>query len=221
MHTVETVFKAAVFVDAENQTELDIANLLQSLAPLEVVEKHAYADWRNCRLTFNAQALDQHGFKLHHVPSGEVLGAQKDKADQYMARAVRALLRQHPEIKVVILVTGDHYFTSLVRELQRWGKQVYIAATPMSMSKELYAAAQNYIPLGRMAAWIRQLNKLEKRSRYLTFKYTVQKSKLSPDALQRLINCGVLQKHRDSGGSFREILVLNRQAHAVRVVLSA
>ncbi len=222
MRSVPNLAKAAVFVDAENQTDFSVVALLQALAHLNIVERHAYADWRNFHLTANSQELDAHAFQLHHVYSGERLGMQKNKTDLVMAGAVRNLVRRHPEIEVVVLVTGDHFFADLVWELQRWGKQVYIAASPMSISKELRKVAPRYIPLGQMAAWIQTLDTLEQQNPYLTFCFTIRKSKILPADLLRLIRCGVVQKecHRTDTG-IREQLFLNRRSHAVRMVLGA
>ena len=221
METLQQPAKAAIFVDAENQTERVVIALLQSLAHLNIVECHAFADWRNPRLTLIRQELERYGFQSHAVYSGERPGEQKDQADQAMACAVRALLWRRPEVEVIVLVTGDHYFVSLVKELQRRGKTVYVAASPMSVAQELYALAQQYLPLGQLAGWIRDLDVLEQRSRRLTLHFATQRSSISAENLERLIKCGILQKKQcPTRNGFEERIFLNRQARQVQMVLS-
>ena len=221
MGKTQTLAKAAIFVDAENQTDFSAVALLQNLLHLNIIEGIAFADWRDFRLEPNAQELENLGFQLRHVYSGNRLGEQKDKSDQMLAHAVRSWVQRHPETEVVVLVSGDHYFADLVRELQHEGKRVTIAASPMSVSKELRECADHYIPLGQVASWIKTLNTLERQNRYLTFTFTIRKSDLSPDNLRWLIKCGVVQKKQEINDGIPGKLFLNHQSHAVQMVLGA
>jgi hypothetical protein len=212
--------KAAVFVDVENQACFSPRALLQLLAHLDTVERHAFADWRNHRLARIGQQLDGCDFQLHHTPSGETLGMEKDKADEYMDRAARALLERRRDIEVVVLVSGDHYFVDLIHELHDRGVRVIVAASPMSVSKELCSVAYHYLPLGEVASWIKALDDLERFDSILTFRAVLQKSSLSLQALQWLMKAGLVDErpHQTVNGSIQGI-GLNRHAHPVRVVL--
>jgi hypothetical protein len=220
MCPAERVAKAAVFVDAENQTSFSSDTLLRALAHLDLVEKHAFADWRDRRLERNGNELHGQGFQLHHVPSGKTVGEEKNKADQCMARYIRTFLRRRPDIKVVVLVTGDHYFTGIVRELQQQNIRVIIGASPMSVSKNLCLAADQYLPLGELASWIKTLDNLERHNRCLTSSGTLAVSGLSPNTLQWLQKVGVVGKGPQGAGESPAEISLNRKAHAVRMVLN-
>ncbi len=88
--------------------------------------------------------------------------------------------------------------------------------------KPLYALAQQYLPLGQLAGWIRDLDVLEQRSRRLTLHFATQRSSISAENLERLIKCGILQKKQcPTRNGFEERIFLNRQARQVQMVLSA
>ncbi len=143
---------ALIAIDVENQTDLDIWALLKQLRGLNIVKRLAYADLRNRFVRRLLRQLWRANFDIHHACSGDYLGAIKNTADGYMARGIRAALAMHPEIQVVIIVSGDHFFADIARELAAQGRQVIVAADPFRTARELRAAAHRYIPLGTRPA---------------------------------------------------------------------
>jgi len=211
---------AAVFIDAENHADLNVPELIQQLGHLQVIERHAYADWRNRRLDSLAEQLEQTGFEMHHTWSGRRPGMQKDKTDSHVARGIFLTLSRHPEINTVIIVSGDGFFTSVARRLRKRGKQVIIAADPYRVNQALRHTADGYLPVGKQARWIQSLERLERASQYLTFGFVVQNLGIRPDNLSQLINSGsIIQKEvwRPHRG-VRQELLLNHQAPIVQAV---
>jgi uncharacterized LabA/DUF88 family protein len=218
---IQQLPEAAVFIDAENHPDLDVSVLIERLDRFAIVERHAYADWRNCRLTRLAEQLECEDFDMHHTWSGRRCGAQKDKADGLMGRDMVRLVSRCPEIEAVIIVSGDAFFVHAVRQLQRQDKRVILAADPLRVSKRLHGTADEYLPLGDLACCIQGLHFLERTSSYLTFSFAVQKLRVTPSVLAELIRRGlVVQKKisRPGRGSRLEIY-LNRHTYAVEAVL--
>ncbi len=215
--------KAAMFIDAENHADLHVSALLQRLGRFDIVEQHAYADWRNWRLDRLAERLERAGFEMHHTRSGPRCGAQKNKADGQMGRDIVRVVSRRPEIEVVIIVSGDVFFTRIAHQLRQQGQRVIVAADPLRASRELCRAADEYLPLGDLAHWIRGLDHLERTSKYLTFRFAVQKLQAEPSGLARLIRNGLViqeEVRRPQRGTRREIR-LNRRIPAVQIILSA
>jgi hypothetical protein len=212
--------KAAVFIDAENHADLHVPDLMQQLGHLQVIERHAYADWRNRRLDRLAEQLEQAEFEMHHTWSGRRPGMQKNKADNHVARGISRTLSRQPEIKMVVIVSGDGFFIAIAQELRKQGKQVVIAADPYRVSHALRRTADGYLPVGKQARWIQSLERLERANQYLTFSFVVKNLGIKPDNLSQLINSGnVIQKEisRPRRGVRRE-LFLNYQAPIVQAV---
>lgn len=215
--------KAGVFVDAENHPDLQVSVLMKLLGAYGVVEQHAYADWRNRRLGSLTCSLAREGFEMHHVWSGYRLGTRKNTADGYMARHIMQVLTRCPEIDTVIIVSGDAFFVNLAHHLRREARRVIVAADPFRVSRELCDVADEYLPLGRLARWIRRLDRLERSSKYLTFCFVAQKLKIGPSDLAEMIDRGlIIQKQvwRPQRGNRRE-LCLNRHACAVQTALAS
>lgn len=220
MSPANRCFKAAVFVDAENQTHLSYDNLMQDLAYLQLVEKHAFADWRDQRLEGIADELHRHKFDLHHIPSGETVGAEKDKSDRQMANHIKCVLSRRHDIGVVVLITGDHYFSQIAQDLRQKGIQVIVVASPMSVSKKLCSVAQQYLPIGEMASWIKALDDLERRNRCLIDSRALRKSGIPSHALRWLVDKGLVdQRYQENASESMRGFSLNRRAHPVRMVL--
>jgi uncharacterized LabA/DUF88 family protein len=213
--------QAALFVDAENHPDLQVSALMKQLGPYNVLERHAYADWRNRCLGSLARSLTREGFEMHHVWSGFRLGAQKNTADGYMAWHIMQVLTRRSEIDTVIIVSGDAFFANLADNLHRGARRVIVAADPFRMSKELRDMADEYLPLGQLAHWIRGLDRLERSSRHLTFRFVTQELKIGSLDLTDMIHRGlIIQKSvwRPQRGNRNE-LSLNRQVYAVQAAL--
>lgn len=214
-------FRAAMFVDAENHADLQISLLLRKLDRLHVVEMHAHADWRNRSLDRLAEGLARWGFELHHTVSGRFPGARKDVADSHMARTVWEIVVAHPEIDVVVIVSGDEFFIDTVRKLKELNKRVILASDPCRVNKELWYLADEYLPLGEIGHWLQALHRLEQSSEYLTFRFAVRQLNICPSELSDLIHKQwVIQESvRRPGRGIRPEIRLNRQAYVVQTTL--
>jgi uncharacterized LabA/DUF88 family protein len=73
-------------------------------------------------------------------------GSMKGDWDLEMALDV---LADAPRLDVVVLVTGDGDFTSLVQELKRQGPKVEVYSFPAATAKELREAADRFVPITR------------------------------------------------------------------------
>lgn len=153
--------KAATFVDAENHADLHVSALMRRLGRFEMVERHAYADWRNRCLDRLFRSLKREDFEVHHTWSGRRPGAYKNTADGYMARGILRVLSRRPEIEAVVIVSGDAFFTDVARQLRRQGKRVIVAAAPLRTSKYLRSVADEYLLLGELEQAIWELDHLE------------------------------------------------------------
>jgi len=214
---------AGLFLDAENHPHLKIAALLNQLGQFGIPERHAYADWRNWRLDNLAEQLEHENFEMHYSRSGRFPGARKNIADGCMARGILRTLADHPEIQVIIIVSGDEFFTGVIKRLQREGKRVIVAADPCRASKKLCQQADQYIPLGEVGYWLHALYRLGQTSKYLTFHFAVQQLGIEPAKLSALIQKQLLIQEpvlRSQRGLRPEIR-LNPKAHAVQAVLCA
>lgn len=215
--------KALLAVDAENHTDLDVEALLKHLADVDIVERHAYADLRNPYLRSLLAQLQCAGFQIHHAPSGDRLGEIKNTADGHMARGIRDVLAVHPDIETVIIVSGDNFFAAIARELADTGKHVIVASNPGRIGKDLHTAAHRYIPLGNLAHQIAQLDRLERRNRYLTFGFAQRWTGIAAEDLDRLIEHGLVvrERVRHPQRGFQTEIHLNRQSYVVQAALAA
>lgn len=217
--------KAAVVWDGENHADLDPVWLLTQLQALNIlaVERHAYADWRSSELDRLAENLRQAGFTLHQAWSGRRPGALKNTADGYMARGIIGLLAGNPTIEVVVIVSGDAYFVETVRWLHQQGRTVIVAADPLRASRALRTLADAYLPLGRLAHNILEIDRLERLCPYLTFSFVLRKTNAERADLEEMIRRGILLCGLTwrPGRGVRPEIWLNRQAYEVRQVLNA
>lgn len=214
--------KAVVSIDAENQTGLDIERLLRQLLELDIVERRAYADWRNPCLHRLQRDLERAGFTTEQTCSDHRPRARKNTADGYMERGIRDMLRRCPDIEVVVIVSGDAYFVPIACQLRRQGITVIVAADPGHVSLDLLRVADRYLPLGRLVQPIVKLASLEQGNRYLTFSHAVQAG-IKPADLAKMIHKRlVIQENvwRSHRGVRPEIRI-NRQAYTARIVLEA
>jgi hypothetical protein len=215
--------RVAILVDAENHADLHISSLMQRLERFDIVERHAYADWRDWRLDRLAEQLEDADFEMHHTWSGHCPGVHKDRADDHIARAISRVLSKRSEIEAIVIISGDKFFAQVAKKFKQQGKQVIVAADPLRVSNTLCSVADEYLPVGKLARWIRWLDRLEQVSRYLTFRFAVQRLGIEPACLAKLIRRGeVIQKEieRPQRGIRREIW-LNRQSPVVQAVLNA
>ena len=213
--------RAAIFVDAENQSDLWLADLMRQFAAFDCVVRRAYADWRDQRLDPLAEQLDEQGFQMVYARSGPEVGAKKNTADGHMARDARRVLAWWAEIAVVLIVSGDGFFVELVQELQRKGKYVVVAADPLRAYQELVAVADEFLPLGKVPLWIRGLDRLERSRDYVTFSYATRLLGMDSRFLTQLINRKLViqQPIEVPRRGWRPCLTLNREALLVQAAL--
>lgn len=210
--------KAAIFVDAENQTDLCVSALMRQFARLDVGVRRAYADWRNAGLDSLAAQLEAEGFDMHHVTSGPRVGEKKDIADGALARGIRQVIANQAGIEVVIIVSGDAFFIPLVSWLQRKRKQVIVAADPYRACRQLCLAADCYLDLRAWAPWVQELDRLERTSKYLTFRYVVRRLSIQSSLLGEMIDRKLVLQDAPRPQAVRT-LRLNRQAPVVKLLL--
>lgn len=215
--------KVAIFADAENQANLNPWDLERRMPGYQVVEKHAFADWRNSRLNRLATTLAKHGFELHHVPSGNRPGALKNTADGHLSRGALKVLKRRPDVGTVVIVSGDAFFCLLAHQLRSQGKNVIVAAEPLCVSRELVAAANCYLPIGELTRVVQDLYHLERASEYMTFSFAVDRLGICSEDLSRLIERQYVSQDdifEPCRGTRREIW-LNRRSEVVQRILRA
>ncbi|MBN1814684.1 MAG: NYN domain-containing protein [Anaerolineae bacterium] len=213
--------KASVYIDVNNQPDLDLGDLLQRLECYEIVEKQAFADYRNTRLKPQTRELGKRGFKVHHVPGGNSPGAMKNTAGEYVNRGAVKSPNQRHDVSVAVIVSGDASFCPLVRQLHREGKYVIVAAQPRRMSKKLMYEADEYLATGELARTLEELDRLERANRYVTFSFAADQLNICTRDLSWLIEREYLLQDcitKPQRGTRPEIW-LNRQSRVVQRVM--
>lgn len=92
----------------------------------------AYADWRESRFQADSLVLYKTGFEPVYVPSGF-----KNNVDVKLATDCIDFAYKHPNIGVVLLVTGDGDFIHVVTALRPLGKKVVVIAQSSNASSRL------------------------------------------------------------------------------------
>ncbi|MDX1906437.1 MAG: NYN domain-containing protein [Bacteroidia bacterium] len=90
----------------------------------EICVKKAYADWSKDIFNQYQHKLMEQGFELVHLPSTTNQG--KNGADVRLAVDVMDYMEQFPEIKTVVIGSGDTDFIPLIQRLRSRGKHVLI-----------------------------------------------------------------------------------------------
>ena len=104
----------------------------------DVVTKKVYSHW--WRETWTSEyVLDRYGFERI-----DVLGEFKNSADWELKSDCRAELLSDLSPDIIILVSGDKGFASLVRELQLHGKQVIVFGRQDVTSRKLRWLADEF-----------------------------------------------------------------------------
>jgi len=217
-----TPAKTAVFVDAENHADLNVSALMLRLKRFDIVERHAYADQRNWRLNGLFENLRRYGFELHHAWSGCRLGDRKNTADSHMVQGIVRVLRRRTDIGIVVIVSGDAFFTDIARWVRERGIRVVVASALLRTSNDLRSIANEYLVLGKLERSIQRLHHLELTSGSVTFGFAVRKLNMAPSDLADLIRRGLVTQEyvaRPGRGTRSEVHV-NRRAYAVRTILS-
>ena len=100
----------------------------------EIVMSKVYGDW--VQLKRSAMFLSQYDVELVHVPHVKLCGdRKKDTVDTKMAMDFGMMLYEFPEVDMVIIVSGDADFISVVTTLKQYKTiEVYVIGERESMS---------------------------------------------------------------------------------------
>jgi uncharacterized LabA/DUF88 family protein/DNA-binding protein H-NS len=151
--------RVGVFIDVQNMDysarqlkgKLDFDALLQaSVLDRRLIQASAYV--------VESKEIDQSGFIAmlqqraievrRKTLKVRVDGSMKGDWDMEMALDI---LDMAPKLDVVVLVSGDGDFTSLVRRVKTMGPKVEVVAFPRNTAKSLLEAADRFHPLDRRA----------------------------------------------------------------------
>jgi hypothetical protein len=87
-------------------------------------QRWAVADWDRPSFEGDQKAVRSAGF------FSDIAGEQKFNASDHVLREkIHLVLREHPEIRVFVIGTGDGDFHEAIKTLQQQGKQVILWAT--------------------------------------------------------------------------------------------
>ena len=144
----------------------------------------------------------------------------KNTADGHMGRGLCRLLARRPEIKVVVIVSGDAFFAPLATKLRQRGKHVIVAADPRRLSDDLPTAPNWVLPIGKLARNVAEIDRLQRQSKYLTFSFAVERIGLPHTDLARMIGRGYLVQDlvRRPGRGVRREIWLNPHSPVVQAV---
>jgi hypothetical protein len=92
-------------------------------------QRWAVADWDRPSFEGDQKAVKSAGY------SSDIAGDEKfNSSDHVLREKIHQVLRQHPEIRVYIIGTGDGDFHEAITTLQREGKQVILWSTRRSVN---------------------------------------------------------------------------------------
>ena len=113
-------FTGAILLDVENFTlKLDLADYLKPYCQYPITVKFAVANWQNSCVAKLDKYLHQQRYQLIHVPKAQ------NAADAQILTLGASLQFNYPQIKEVIIVSGDSIFNYLHQTLQRQGCNTY------------------------------------------------------------------------------------------------
>lgn len=113
-------FTGAILLDVENfPLKLDLEQVLKPYCRYPITVKFAVANWLNSSISKLDRYLHQQGYQLIHVPK------QQNAADAQILTLGASLQLQYPQIKEVVVVSGDSIFEYLHQTLQRQGCNTY------------------------------------------------------------------------------------------------
>ena len=111
---------AVLLLDLENiKIDINVEKFLSSICQYKLQVKIAFANWRSTSLAKHDAELYERGYQLIHVPGG------KDSADAKMLVVGSSLFMHYPNIKEVLICSGDFILNHLCNQLQNQGLTVY------------------------------------------------------------------------------------------------
>jgi hypothetical protein len=109
-----------ILLDVENlKINIDIEIFLASICKYPLKVKIGFANWKNPSIGKQDIDLYERGYQLVHVPDG------KDSADAKMMTVGANILRYYPNVKEILVCSGDAILKHLCNELLNQGLTVY------------------------------------------------------------------------------------------------
>lgn len=140
--TKERKTSVALYWDCQNvRVNLHQAKCLLNFAHTQgnLVIKRAYAYWRYENRHFE-EYLYNLGLECLNIAS-----RQRNSLDQILIADCQSSVLNNPDIKRVIVVSGDRDFVKLIRELQAQGKKVIVVAQSQVSQKLIKIADELYL----------------------------------------------------------------------------
>lgn len=190
--------KVVVFIDVANAQGMDFGRVMARARELgRVEEARADGDFRQHHLDGLALELYAMGVEMVHCPSwpnggykGNGTPRRKRSDDRLLEKGVRDLLVRRHSISTYLLVTADADIIPTCQSLREQEKRVLLIYNPLNgrlghvlptcgfqMEKGPLRQADTSQPEGErnggLSRIIRELDRLETGSRYLTFSYVL------------------------------------------------
>lgn len=109
-----------ILLDVENlKINIDIETFLASICQYPLKVKIGFANWKNPSIGKQDIDLYERGYQLIHVPDG------KDGADAKMITVGANILHYYPNVKEILVCSGDGILKHLCNELLSQGLTVY------------------------------------------------------------------------------------------------
>lgn len=96
----------------------------------------AFGDWRN-EFADDVEKMQRSGIQVKFVPRGRQGKKSKSSLDSYLIVSAMTLFFQHPNIKTLILASGDRDYIPMIDELRAMGITVIILAIKNTLSADL------------------------------------------------------------------------------------
>ena len=113
-------YAGAILLDVENfPLKLELEQYLKGFCQYPMMVKFAVANWQNKSVAKLDKYLHSTGYQLIHVPKA------KNAADAQIMTLGSALPLNYPQVKEVVIVSGDAIFNYLHQSLQRQGINTY------------------------------------------------------------------------------------------------
>jgi hypothetical protein len=142
--------RCAIFIDVQNMAYLDPKALLATIGQeFRIEEKLAFADYSQNSVRAIATRLSLAGIDMLHVQSQQNGGNHtKNYVDQAMVSKFWRVFHRHgDEISTFVIVSGDSDFRHTLLALKDLGKKTVVIANPNSVSNQLVAIADRFVPL--------------------------------------------------------------------------
>ncbi|MFN7949647.1 MAG: NYN domain-containing protein [Blastocatellia bacterium] len=146
--------KLAIFIDFENVEissvrqygEFDLSLLLDRIRPCGRASiRRAYGDWSSSQMAAYRDVLREHAVELVHLYSYSYQQGGKNRADIRLAIDVMEVVFTQHHIDIVVIVSGDSDFSSLMSRIREYGKYTIGVGVKASTSDLLVKACDEFI----------------------------------------------------------------------------